>query len=416
MKKYKFNKLNLHGGSINCNANDKLDEKDCIQLDDPEISYINQLYERQMIYQDMISELDRFIIWFYTYTSFVFNMYIKYRFTSESFNHILGILIKFLVFFDLYNLPINEYKEYVERKVYVKTDITLHNFLIYLIELYNIFFYDVPLDIKDKIFLKLHKNQLTDDDISILLNILVYDTPNETNLSYMETFTNFIHHYCIRLNELILNAPRTTKNIILYRLDNNNHSEYELGKVKLMKYFVSTSCSKYNNFVEYIKNDDKSTYCFMVIKCEPNMPMLFTNRNTSYFGEHSFEVILPYNSKFHIYNKITDSICGYYGISSYPSYWYDTQNPNYEKYKLLETYLYNTYGNIDFITKNDADILYNNIKLSQFMKYFMIKKPNIKLDKLEPVSAVTKGDDVKIDNIDVIHIVYYDYDIISENI
>ena len=412
MEKYKFNKLDFHGGNnINCNYNNLLDEKDCIDGTDENAVYMKKIYQEQMIYQNKLDKLDRFLIWFYTYTSTVFNSYLIKKSINENFEKndlplIINIIYKMFIYFDLYNFDIHYYK-------YSGTDEISRKFIFYLIRIHKLFFYNKKNEIDLELYNRLITNKLIPDDIEIIRNIFVYYTPDSTNEFYIQFFNEFIKYYCLKLNNIIINAPRANRDITLYRLDNRSHKKYKLESQQNMNYFVSVSCSKYTNFIEYIKNQNKHTYCFMIITCKAGMPFLFTNRETSYFGEHSFEIILPYNSKFTIVHKNDGDICGYNATSGYPLYWNDSTHPNYNKYVLLQSYLNTIFQKIDNITLNEINFILNFIKLSQYMKYLLSEKPEgMVLKNFEPVSAVIKTDDVKIKKISILNIIYDNYNLI----
>lgn len=413
MEKYKFNKLDFFGGNnVNCNYNNLLDEKDCIDGTDADAIYMKQIYEEQMIYQNKLDKLDRFLLWFYTYTSTVFNGYLikkskNEKFEKDELSSIIDIIMKMLIYVDLYNFDINQYK-------YYGTDEISRKFIFYFMRIYKLFFYNKKNEIDSELYNRLIANKLTPDDIEIIKDIFVYYTPDSTNEFYIDFFNEFIKYYCLKLNNIIINAPRANRDITLYRLDNRSHKKYKFDSQQNMNYFVSVSCSKYTNFMEYIKNQNKHTYCFMIITCKANMPFLFTNRETSYFGEHSFEIILPYNSKFTIVSKNDGDICGYNATGGYPSYWNDTTRPNFLKYIYLKSYLYTVFQKIDQITQNEINFILNFIKLSQYMKYLLSKKPEgMVLENFEPVAAITKTDDVKIKKISILNIIYDNYEKIT---
>jgi len=70
--KYKHKYLKLKGGALSNCINYELIEKDC--LDDV---YLKSIYEKNIIYQNTLTKLDRFIIWFYTKDSAFINNFLR---------------------------------------------------------------------------------------------------------------------------------------------------------------------------------------------------------------------------------------------------------------------------------------------------------------------------------------------------
>jgi len=142
--------------------------------------------------------------------------------------------------------------------------------------------------------------------------------------------------------------------------------------------FNSCSCSKYTNFYEYIKDKDNiDTYTFLEIQCNIGMPILFTNRLTSYFADHSYEVILPRNINFNIIEKTNMRLCGYSHDFEYIS----TLPKKIKKYIEKVYYIINT-----FCSENTNLCNLN----TEIMHYMLNNKPELNIDSLIQIEKVIR--------------------------
>jgi hypothetical protein len=128
----------------------------------------------------------------------------------------------------------------------------------------------------------------------------------------------------------------------------------------------------------------------MKILCKKGANILFTNRETSYFGEHSFEIILPYTINFEYKNKSKMKLCGYTHYFEY----LDTIPKPIMKYirklnKIIDTKCY-----YDYIC---------NIN-TEFLKEIIPSKPVLPISNLIQLMKVERDADLFFDDIDCIDV------------
>lgn len=353
--KYKHKYSMLKGGvRSNCTSRLKLIEKDCI---DNEI--IRSIYDKNIIYQRSLSELDRYIIWFYTYDSSFVNNYLR-----EKRNKIIEIkqVLFFFIFIDFYNLKVELLEEFK------KTDPELQI-------LYNVlFYYNNPEHMDfEKLIECINSNTLTPEQKDYLKQILDI---KDSKINYSHLITRFIIFYYSRLNTIILNSPKLDNDILLYKVINLPMNYFD--DISNMKpTFHSCSCSVNANFFEYVNNPkDTESYTFMKIICMKGFPILFTDRTTSFFGDHSYEVILPYNVSFSTVNKCTITLCGY-------EYDFDHSDNNSNK---IISYIEKANTMIDSTCEYTT-----NCRIStEIIKQLIVNKPNLHINNLVQISRVIR--------------------------
>lgn len=265
------------------------------------------IYDKNIKYQNTLKKLDRFIIWFYTWDSSFLNNFLR---DKRNNNNETNKILYFFFYINLFNLE----KELLIDFCHNENLILLYN---------TIFFYENFDKLEDSsltnIIDNINNNKLDSNQKIYLKNILniKYSKINNNKL-----INSFMEYYAIKLNNIILNSPKLEENIIVYKVINLSSTYYDIGSNIFQKTFHSTSCSKYTNFYEYIINrNDTSSFSLLEITCNKGLPVLFTNRKTSYFADHSYEVILPLNVNFNIIEKIDFDLCGYeyYFISALES-------------------------------------------------------------------------------------------------
>jgi hypothetical protein len=290
-KKYKNKYLELKGGAkTNCYKRSQyIVEKDCIND-----GYFNVLYCKNIEYQNSLTQLDRYIIWFYTWDSEFVNNFLRNIRDIEIENN---IIVYFFFYIKFYKLQKELFEDFKKNQ--------------HLILLYDIIYYyeNIKENIQNDIICNINNNELNNNQKTFLNNIL-HIFNDDSN--YEMIITEFIKYYSTKLNNIILNSPKIEQDIDIYRVINISSDSYNIGDDITINTFSSCSCSLYSNFFEYIIDYiDIKSYTLLKITCKKGMPLLFTNRETSYFGDHSYEIILPYNINFKVIGKDKVSLCGY---------------------------------------------------------------------------------------------------------
>jgi hypothetical protein len=100
LQKYQSKIIQYGGLDSNCNSKKRLKESDCITIGKDD--YITRLYQENILYQSGLSDLDRFIIWFYTWDSSFVNTFLIRK--GRNINNEKNRIIYFSFYIDLFNL------------------------------------------------------------------------------------------------------------------------------------------------------------------------------------------------------------------------------------------------------------------------------------------------------------------------
>ena len=360
--------------------------KDCIDKDNK----FKKIYELNIKYQSTLSPIDLFFIWIYTYNSSPINSFLlgKYDITQ-----CISFITNLFIFMNLFDL-LKEFK---------KTIMQQPNEQKYIENLVNIF--------------NLSQDYLTKFDDFGLVSI---DTENKSNIInkscelgdlyyyllkmldgnfFDKSVSEFIKYYCHRLDTIILNAPKLEESIIIYKVVNLSEKQFVINLSTTQKIFNSCGCSRTTDFYEYVKDrNDLDSYSLLEIKVSVGTPLIFANRETSFYGSSSHEIILPLEIKFLCQEKIKTSLCGYEKIA----YKY---NEN-----IQDDLLFNYFDRImdmSFICKWNKEYCPPDY-VNYFRDYYgLIKKQPYTIKELCPIYQLNKPKIkyIKVDNVSFVKIV-----------